>query len=251
MHASRHPRNSAAVTRQLAAFCVFVADIEPQGRAPERLEAAIMRGLVEQLMPAAIDPGQFLTAINHSLHVILQQTEEPMLATAVYLNIDLAEHEIRFANAGHPSPIRISRDDQTAFPFRHYQCQSGSGAQCGSTSGPALGLFENSTYQVGRCPIQSNDMVILFTDGLYEPSDANGHEYGQERLLEFVRKRLVSVGDMVPVPKHLDAAHLFDDLLVEVRDWMGQSERPREFEDDVCLIGIEIQNLDWLKRFPP
>jgi len=42
---ARRNEIQAAVTRQLAAFCVFVADIEPQGRAPERLEAAIMRGL--------------------------------------------------------------------------------------------------------------------------------------------------------------------------------------------------------------
>src|SRR5262249_34855727 len=146
---------------------------------------AIMRGLVEQLMPVAIDPGQFLTAINHSLHVILQQTEEPMLATAVYVIIDLGEREIRFANAGHPSPIRISREDETAFPFRHYD----------QARGPALGLFENSPYEVGGCPLQSNDMVMLFTDGLYEASDARGEEYGQERLLQFVRKRLA------PLPK--------------------------------------------------
>src|SRR5262249_24068319 len=40
--AARRNKIEAAVTRQLAAFCVFVADIELQGRAPERLEAAIM-----------------------------------------------------------------------------------------------------------------------------------------------------------------------------------------------------------------
>jgi hypothetical protein len=30
---------------------------------------------------------------------------------------------------------------------------------------------------------------------------------------------------------------------------MVQSGKTREFEDDVCLIGMEIQNLDSFKRF--
>ena len=59
---ARRNEIQAAVTRQLAAFCVFVADIEPQGRAPERLEAAIMRGLDTAPPPCCDipDKGMFL-----------------------------------------------------------------------------------------------------------------------------------------------------------------------------------------------
>src|SRR4030095_1014490 len=89
------------------------------------LVTAIMRGLVEQLKPSASDPGEFLTAINHSLYVILQQTEEPLMATAVYLTLDLAKQELRFVNAGHPSPLRISRKHQTAEPLKHYDQRHG------------------------------------------------------------------------------------------------------------------------------
>jgi hypothetical protein len=40
--AARQSEIQAAAKRQLAAFCVFAADVESQGRAPERVEAAIM-----------------------------------------------------------------------------------------------------------------------------------------------------------------------------------------------------------------
>ena len=43
--AARQSEIQAAAKRQLAAFRVFVADVESQGRAPQRLEAAIMGGL--------------------------------------------------------------------------------------------------------------------------------------------------------------------------------------------------------------
>jgi sigma-B regulation protein RsbU (phosphoserine phosphatase) len=203
---------------------VFICDVMGHGMRAA-LVTAIMRGLVEQLMPAASDPGQFLTAINHSLHVILEQTEEPMLATAVYVVIDLAEREIRFANAGHPSPFRISRQQRSVEPFKHFD----------KSHGPALGLFENSRYPVGRCPLEVNDFILLYTDGLYEAPGADSEEYGQERLLEAVRKR---------VP--LNPGELFDQLLVEVKEFASE----KEFEDDVCLVGIEVQRLDG-RRGPP
>jgi phosphoserine phosphatase RsbU/P len=199
---------------------VFICDVMGHGMRAA-LVTAILRGLVEQLMPAAMDPGQFLAAINHSLYTILQQTEEPLLATAVYLTLDLAEHELRFANAGHPSPLRISRKTRSAEPLKHYD----------KSHGPALGLMEDSVFPVGRCPLERDDLIFGFTDGLYEVPGANSEEYGQERLLQAVRKRLA-----------LTPAELFDEMLAEVKNFSSQ----KEFEDDVCLIGMEIGDLDSL-----
>jgi len=196
----------------------FICDVMGHGMRAA-LVTAIMRGLVEQLMPSALDAGQFLGAINHSLSVILQQTEEPLLATAVYLIVDLAEGELRFANAGHPSPLRICRRSKSAEPLRNYD----------KNHGPALGLFENSVFPVGRCPLECNDLIVGFTDGLYEVPGANAEEYGQERLLRAVRQRLA-----------LKPAALFDELLDDVKRFSS----PKEFEDDVCLIGMEIGDLD-------
>jgi hypothetical protein len=60
--AARRSEIQAAVTRQLAAFCVFVADMDLQGRAPERLEAAIMGALCAAAPPFCDfpDKGMFL-----------------------------------------------------------------------------------------------------------------------------------------------------------------------------------------------
>jgi serine phosphatase RsbU (regulator of sigma subunit) len=207
--------NVFLITDSLAG--AFICDVMGHGMRAA-LVTAVMRGLVEQLMPAAADPGHFLTAINHSLHVILEQTEEPMLATAVYMIIDLAGGEIRFANAGHPTPLRICRDRNEVQPFKFHD----------PARGPALGLFENSSYPVGRCPIQPHDLILLYTDGLYEVPGKGGEEFGQERLLDAVRKRVF-----------LGPSELFDEVLDEVRQFASGNE----FDDDVCLIGAEIQNL--------
>jgi len=196
----------------------FICDVMGHGMRAA-LVTAILRGLVEQLIPTAVDPGQFLAAINHSLHVILEQTEEPMLATAIYVLVDLDRRQLRFANAGHPSPFRISRANNSVEPFKHFD----------QSRGPALGLFDSSAFPVGRCPLEANDLVVLFTDGLYEVPGSAGEEFGQERLLAAVRQRA-----------QLAPSDLFDELLLEVKEFSSH----KEFEDDVCLIGMEIGELD-------
>ena len=62
---------------------VFICDVMGHGMRAA-LITAIMRGLIEELMPVAADAGKFLTEINRSLRAILRRTREPFLATAFY-----------------------------------------------------------------------------------------------------------------------------------------------------------------------
>jgi serine phosphatase RsbU (regulator of sigma subunit) len=192
---------------------VFVCDVMGHGMRAA-LITAIMRGLIEELMPVAADAGRFLTEINRSLRAILRRTREPFLATAFYAVADSAAGELRFANAGHPSPFRLQRDVNEVHTLKEYD----------SRHGPALGLFEKTDYPTCHCPFAPNDFVFLFTDGIYEMTNAGGEEYGQERLLQAVRKRILKPPE-----------ELFEELLAEAQEFSGS----REFEDDVCLVGVE------------
>lgn len=192
---------------------VFVCDVMGHGMRAA-LITAIMRGLIEELMPVAADPGKFLTEINRSLRAILRRTREPFLATAIYAIADCEAGELRFANAGHPSPFRLQRDVNELHALKDYD----------SRHGPALGLFEKTDYPTCRCPLAPNDLVFLFTDGIYEVTNAKGEEFGQGRLLQAVQKRIQK-----------PAEALFVELLVEIQEFSGR----KDFEDDVCLVSVE------------
>ena len=200
---------------------VFICDVMGHGMRAA-LVTAILRGLVEELIPVAMDPGRVLAEINHSLHAILRRTDEPLLATALFLLMDVEGGELRFSSAGHPSPFRVRRDLSLTDPLRIYDPRHG----------PALGLFEESTYPTCLCPVATNDLIILFTDGLYEVEGPDHQEYGQERLLAAVRQRT-----------QLPVNQLFDELLVDIR----QFSMEKEFDDDVCLVGMEIARLGRLQ----
>jgi sigma-B regulation protein RsbU (phosphoserine phosphatase) len=196
---------------------VFICDVMGHGMRAA-LVTAIMRGLVEELIPVAADAGKFLTEINRSLHAILRRTREPFLATAFYLVADVSTGELRFASAGHPSPFRLRRDARAVELLKSWDPRHG----------PALGLFERPVYPTCRCPLATDDLILLFTDGLYEVDNPEHEEYGQQRLQATVRREL-----------HLPTERLLTSLLEDVQRFAHS----REFDDDVCLVAMEAKRV--------
>jgi sigma-B regulation protein RsbU (phosphoserine phosphatase) len=192
---------------------VLICDVMGHGLRAA-LVTAILRGLMEELMSVAGDAGRFLTGLNRSLVTILRRLDEPLLSTALYLIADVGRNEVRFASAGHPSPLRVQRSSGVVEPLRAYDARHG----------PALGLFEESAYPTCRCPLSSADLLVLFTDGLYEMHGPNEEEFGLDRLVSAFRRR-----SELPPPQMLD------EILTEVQAFSQQ----QEFEDDICLVAVE------------
>jgi sigma-B regulation protein RsbU (phosphoserine phosphatase) len=192
---------------------VFICDVAGHS-VRSALVTAMIRALAEELKPVAKDPGQFLSKLNSDLHAILKHTGTPMLTTAFYLVADWRTGAMRYANAGHPKPLLIRRSASRVEPL----------ANAAGKSQPVLGLLEDAAYQTSEVRLGVNDLVMLFTDGLYEVQDRNNELYSQELLVAGVQQRA-----------QLPASRLFDDLLAEIRRFSGDSG----FADDVCLVGIE------------
>ncbi len=193
---------------------LFICDVMGHG-VRSALVTAMVRGLVEELRPIALDPGQLLTRINSDLRAILQQTGTPLFTTAFYLVADLARRQIYFANAGHPKPFLVHRLSGTVEILKYAD----------GKARPALGLFADSTYPMMSCPLSAGDLVMLFTDGLYEVEGAGGQQFSQDLLLEAVRKHA-----------KLHGTELFTAVLNEIQQFSAS----HEFSDDVCLVGMEV-----------
>jgi serine phosphatase RsbU (regulator of sigma subunit)/CheY-like chemotaxis protein len=192
---------------------VLICDVMGHG-VRAALVTAIVRGLVEEMKPLAHDPGRFLTELNHSLCGVLRQTVTPLYATAFYLVVDVGRMELRFTNAGHPAPFHLRRSAGVTDML------------AGATKpGPALGIFEQAVYTTQQRPLTPRDMVMLYTDGLYEVEGPDGEFFSKQQLAAAVARRL-----------EMPAPQLFDELLAEVRAFSIK----QEFEDDMCLVGMEV-----------
>ena len=196
---------------------VFICDVMGHG-VRSALVTAMIRAMVDDAAARAADPGQFLGRINRRLAGLLKPADGPMFATAFYLTADVAAGRLRYAAAGHPPPLHLQRHAGVIAPL-----------QVSPRPGPALGLFADATYAAGECALAVDDVILLFTDGLFEATAADGQEeYGQPRLLAAARQHL-----------HLPPPDLCDALIADVRAFAGGAA----FSDDVCLLSIEIARL--------
>jgi serine phosphatase RsbU (regulator of sigma subunit) len=195
---------------------VFICDVMGHG-VRAALVTAMMRGLEEQLSAAAEDPGQLLTAINRALWGILRQTGTNLFATACYLVADLASSRITFANAGHPSPLLVRSSSCSVEPIM----RPGGG-------GPALGIFEDARYSTHERDLAASDLILFFTDGLFEVENLSDEAFNESRLRESIRARA-----------GLPPAQLVQEVFHEVERFA----EGRAFADDVCFLGMEIAHL--------
>ncbi len=192
---------------------VFICDVAGHG-VQAALVTAMIRALVLELQLLASEPGQFMTKLNGDLCAILKHAGTPLLTTAFYLVADWQARTARYANAGHPKPFHLRRAAGVVQPLAN---ASGKGQ-------PALGLFENATYQTADAEFCPGDLIMLFTDGLYEVENPLNQLYSQDQVLAYAREHAT-----------LPAPQLFDCLLKEIKTFSAGAG----FTDDVCLVGLD------------
>jgi sigma-B regulation protein RsbU (phosphoserine phosphatase) len=196
---------------------IFICDVMGHGMRAA-LVAAIVRALVEELKAIGDRPGEFLRQLNDKLSGILKQTEIPMFASASYVVADISKGEFRYANAGHPHPLCVRHEagvTQT-LPLNH--CKRG----------PVLGMFAGAQYGTHEHNLSLHDIVLLFTDGLYEVEGNSGELYDEQSLMNAVNRRAEMGGG---------------DLCREVLSEIRQFSASKEFNDDVCLVSVEVERL--------
>jgi phosphoserine phosphatase RsbU/P len=195
---------------------VLICDVMGHG-VRAALVAMILRAFVEDLGAYANDPAKFLQELNRAIAHILKHTHLSIFVSALYVITDIARGELHYANAGHPTPLCVHRTGSAApLPLSE------------SKPDAVLGIFDDAEYHSVSAQLCTGDILLLFTDGLFEVEGADGQYYDQRRLLKSVSERV-----------DLRAEELCKQLVAEVREFAVS----KDFSDDVCLIAIEVDHL--------
>jgi sigma-B regulation protein RsbU (phosphoserine phosphatase) len=201
---------------------VFICDVMGHD-VRAALVSAMMRALVQDIGLTTPDPGQLLRQLNQNLFSVFKQTGTTMYATAFYLVADIARGQIQYASAAHPEPIQLRR----AAGLVERLVGNGSAYR---VKGPALGLFADAQFPTHSRKVEAGDLIALYTDGLVEiNSSSDEHQLFTTDLLMKAMERRVN----------LPTAELFTGVLSEINQFSG---RPG-FDDDVCLVGMEVKHL--------
>jgi phosphoserine phosphatase RsbU/P len=146
---------------------LFIADVADKG-VPAALFMALTRTLVRAAVIEADSPAEALKRVND---LLIPDTKQGMFVTAVYAVLDMDQNELTYVNAGHNPPLWITCDGRVERLTR---------------TGVALGAAEDLKFEQRTIPLQPNDSILLYTDGLTESFNLDGEFFGEPRLMEAI-----------------------------------------------------------------
>jgi sigma-B regulation protein RsbU (phosphoserine phosphatase) len=84
-----------------------------------------------------------------------------------------------------------------------------------------VGAFPQALYDSSLVALKSGDLFVAFTDGITEPENPYGEEYGEQRLFDLLIREAGR-----PVQEIIEKA------MREVIEWTGQSA----LQDDMTML---------------
>ncbi len=187
--------------------CAFaVTDVSGKG-APAALLTAVIQGVLAS--HAAIGDGPAM-AIDRVNRVLIRRAIESRFAT-MFCGALGRDGRLTYTNAGHNPPFLV----QKAGPRRL------------ETGGMIVGLFDSARYDEETLQLEPGDFVVVFSDGVSEAASAAGEEFGDDRILECIRKnRTASLDQLLAcllgaVREFCTGAVQSDDMTVLIMRYTG------------------------------
>jgi serine phosphatase RsbU (regulator of sigma subunit) len=185
---------------------LVVADVAGKGMPAALLMAAFqssLRTLVQEALPLA----ELVSRLNR--YTCEHSLDGLRFTTAFIAEMDTASGALDYVNAGH-NPPALRR--------------AAGGLEWLETGGVPLGILRDARYDDGQVTLAAGDELVVYTDGVVEAQDWQGHEYGQDRLAALLGGlRTTGAGEtlerlMAAVDAHIgDAGRTADTTCLVVR----------------------------------
>ena len=198
---------------------LVIGDISGKGIAAALLMAHLQANLRSQSAIAWDQPQRLLRSVNQLFY---ENSTDSAYATLFFAEYDDKTRRLRYANCGHLSAL-VLRSDDTLERLE--------------STGTVLGLFSEWDCSIAEREVFSGDTLALYTDGITESFNDAGEEFGEQRLIEVLRRN------------HDLSSEAMVALIVEE----VQHFSPHEQHDDITLIVAkcrEINSEQWLTDTP-
>jgi sigma-B regulation protein RsbU (phosphoserine phosphatase) len=195
---------------------IALADISGKGISAALLmanvQAALRSGVLRSRSGATeqknINTAEILSNLNRHL---FRNTSDERYATCFFGVYDTETRLLTYTNAGHLPPLYISGS-------RVEQLEKG---------GMVVGLFNDVPFEQETLEIEPGGLLIAYSDGLIEPENKYGEEFGAERLIEVaMRNRAASPHD------------IGEALMQAAQEWSGSPEQA----DDMTVIVARLSS---------
>ncbi len=191
---------------------LVLGDVSGKGISAALLMAGIQSALRAQFYDSFTGDGNspsapFSTArvVDRLNRQVYANTPLEKYITFFFAVYDARAHTLSYTNAGHLAPLL----------FR------GGKVERLKTGGTVVGLFPSVPYEVGEIRLEPQDLLLAYTDGITEPENTYGEQFGEARLLEVTRRML-----------NASPEALATEVYRSVDEWTGSPE----LQDDMTLV---------------
>ena len=181
---------------------LVIGDISGKGIAAALLMANLQANVRSQCAIALDQPERLLCAVNQ---LFCENITDGSFATLFFAEYDDAAGRLRYANCGHLCGLVLRGDDSVE--------------RLDSTA-TILGAFKNWECEIAEAQLTPGDTLALYTDGITEPFNTGGEQFGEGRLVTALCRH-----------KELNPQAMLAAVVDEVRQFS-----PQEQQDDITLI---------------
>jgi serine phosphatase RsbU (regulator of sigma subunit) len=183
-------------------IALVIGDIAGKGIAAALLMANLQANLRSQCVDAVENPEKVLNSVNRLLY---ENTDAHAYATLFFAEFDHRNGGVRYANCGHLAALVLRGDN---------------GIERLCPTSTVIGMFEDWRCVMAENRLNAGDVLALYTDGVTESFNSADEEFGEERLIDALRRN-----------RALNARELAGAIVDEVARFSS-----REQNDDITLI---------------
>ena len=194
-------------------LALAIADIAGKGISAALLMASIQSSLRAQLVHSngrlvsvpgnlPFSTSKLVGLLNRQLYENTSSEKFASFCCAVY---DDHSGHLVYTNAGHPPPILVQNGRATRL----------------QVSGMVLGVLPNNQYDSDSISLEPGDLLVAFTDGITEPENEYGEEFGEARLMDLLIH---------------NARRPLDELVAIVTRAVNEWSHSPEQQDDMTLL---------------
>jgi sigma-B regulation protein RsbU (phosphoserine phosphatase) len=191
-------------------IAIAIADISGKGISAALLMASLQAALRSQLLVEGSECLGMVELVSRLNKHLVRNTGDDRFATFFIAVYDSATRTLRYTNAGHLPAFLICKD----------------GALQLDKGGMVLGVVEDYVYEEGSLTVAPDSLLIGYSDGLIEPENVYGEEFGIRRLQEAA----VHVQGAAPLM-------VAESLMAAAEEWAGTPEQA----DDMTVIVARLR----------
>ncbi len=191
-------------------YALVVGDVSGHGLGPALLMAST-RALLHSSLHTHPGPVQVLQSVNAFL---VRDTPDNAFMSLFIGSLDPSVGQIHYVSAGHNPPLLL-RADGSIEEFER--------------TGPVLGIMSDAVYTESDArTLAPGDVLMLYTDGIFEAQGPSGEMYGEERLRESLTRHAAGGAGT--------ASQILEGLLEDLSTFAAE----RDLDDDVTCLVVRV-----------